>query len=408
MVDMPEFDLKSIRKDFPILIRTMNGRQLAYLDNAATTQKPVQVLEAMDEYYRNANANPHRGNYSLINDATDAYESARENVALFVGAKPEEIIFTRNATESLNLVASVACAEAKPGSSILLTQMEHHSNIVPWQLAAKRNGLKLHYVKIRSYGKLCNEDVEEELAKNSFIFSFSHASNVLGTVNDAAKYAKMAKKAGSLVCIDAAQAVPHLLLDVKKIGCDFLAFSGHKMLGPTGIGVLYMKKELQESMEPFLGGGDMIKSVSFEGSSWNSPPYKYEAGTPNVAGAVGLSAAVDYLRAIGMGKIAAHEKKLAALCRGELSRINGIRFHGPAKAESGIVSFNIGSIHAHDLGEFANSEGIAIRAGHHCAQPLMKILGEAATARASFYLYNTEEEVERLTAAMKKAASILG
>ena len=401
-------DVEKIRADFPILSRKMNGKPLAYLDNAATSQKPNQVLEAMNDYYRNANANPHRGSYALVEEATDAYESARKNVASFVGAKPEEIIFTRNATEALNLVANVVYQSLPQGKRILLTQMEHHSNIVPWQLAAKRKKLAVDYLKLRSYGKLCQMDLKVKLAKKPAIFSFSAASNVLGTVNDVVFLTKAAKAKGALVCIDAAQAVPHHSLDVKKIGCDFLAFSGHKMLGPTGIGVLYMRRELQEEMEPFLGGGDMIKSVSFEGSSWNSPPYKYEAGTPNVAGAVGLSSAIDYLRAVGMEKIAAHEKKLAELCRGELSEIKGARFHGPATIESGIVSFNIGNIHAHDLGEFANSEGIAIRAGHHCAQPLMKILGEAATARASFYLYNTEGEVERLIAAMKKAAKVLG
>ncbi|MEM2138409.1 MAG: SufS family cysteine desulfurase [Candidatus Anstonellaceae archaeon] len=401
-------NVDKIRSDFPILSRKMNGKRIAYLDNAATTQKPVQVIEAMGGYYRNANANPHRGNYSLVAEATDAYEGARKKVAEFVGAKPEEIIFTRNATESLNLVADITCRQAKPNSIILLTQMEHHSNIVPWQLQAKRRGLKVRYVKLRSYGALCNEDVEEELEKKPFVFSFTAASNVLGAPNDSAKLAKMAKKTGALVCIDAAQAVPHMQVDVRKIGCDFLAFSGHKMLGPTGIGVLYMKKELQEELEPFLGGGDMIKSVSFDSAEWNSPPYKYEAGTPNVAGAVGLAAAIDYLQKVGMEKIGEHEKKLAACARKELESIKGIRFYGPKRSGSGIVSFNIGKIHAHDLGEFANSEGIAIRAGHLCAQPLMGLLGVPAVARASFYLYNTEEEADRLVEAMKKAAAILG
>lgn len=401
-------DIEKIRSDFPILSRKFSGKPLAYLDNAATTQKPLQVLDAMDEYYRNANANPHRGSHSLVAEATENYEAARKNVASFVGARAEEIIFVRNATEALNLVASVTCQRAKPGSGILLTQMEHHSNIVPWQLAAKRRGLKLRFVKIRSYGTLCNEDVEGELERKPFVFSFTHASNVLGTVNDAAKLSRMARAAGALSCVDAAQAVPHMSVDVKEIGCDFLAFSGHKMLGPMGVGALYMKRELQEEMEPFLGGGDMIKSVSFEGAEWNTPPHKYEAGTPNVAGAVGLSAAVDYLKKTGIGKIGGHGRKLAKLCREKLADINGMQFYGPKKSESGIVSFNVGDIHAHDVGEFANAEGIAIRAGHHCAQPLMKLLGVPATARASFYLYNTEEEVERLAGAMEKAAKALG
>jgi cysteine desulfurase / selenocysteine lyase len=398
---------EKIRADFPILSRKAGGKALAYLDNAATTQKPLQVIRAMDEYYWSSNANPHRGAYGLVGEATEAYESARENVASFIGSRPDEIIFTRNATESLNLAASVVCQQAKPGSAVLLTQMEHHSNIVPWQLQAKRCGLNLRYVKIRSYGALCMEDVPDELGRRPAIFSFTHVSNVLGTINDAARLCRMAKKTGSLCCVDAAQSVPHMPVDVKKMGCDFLAFSGHKMLGPTGIGVLYMRRELQESLPPFLGGGDMIREVSFSSSTWNSPPHKYEAGTPNVAGAVGLSAAVDYLRKAGMKNIVAHEKKLAKLCRSELSEVPQIRFHGP-KNGAGIVSFNIGKIHAHDAGQFADEDGVAIRTGHHCAMPLMKLLGEAATCRASFYLYNTEEEIGRLASSMKRAQKTLG
>ena len=403
-------DVEKIREDFPILKRKMNGKLLAYLDNAATAQKPVQVLRAMDEYYRNSNANIHRGAYALSQESTDAYEAARKNVASLINAKPEEIIFTKNATESLNLVASVVCRQAKKGSHVLLTQMEHHSNIVPWQLRAKERGMKLKYVKVRSNGTLCNEDVEEFLGPSTAIFSFTHVSNVLGTINDAEKLCRMAKKAGSgsLSCVDAAQSVPHMKVDAKEIGCDFLAFSSHKMLGPTGIGVLYMRKELQEKLPPFLGGGDMIKQVGFEESSWNSPPQKYEAGTQNVAGAVGLSAAIDYLREVGLANIAAHEQKLAKLCMDELSSIPGIRFFGPKKERAGLVSFNIGKIHAHDAGEFANQDGIAIRAGHHCAMPLMKVLGEAATCRASFYLYNTNEEVERLAVSMKRCQKVMG
>lgn len=401
-------DVEKIRGDFPILKRKFNGHALAYLDNAATTQKPVQVLEAMDDYYRNFNANVNRGAYQLGGEATEKYESARANIAAFINARPEEIIFTRNTTESLNLVAAITCETAPRNSTVLLTQMEHHSNIVPWQLQAKRNGLKVKYAAIRSNGTLCNEDVGKKLEHSRpFIFSFTHVSNVLGCVNDAAKLCKMAKKAGAYSCVDAAQSVPHMKVDVKELGCDFLAFSAHKMLGPAGLGVLYMRRELQGALPPFLGGGDMIKSVSFEESSWNVPPYKYEAGTPNVAGAVGLSAAVDYLKKAGLENIALHEKKLAKLCREELAGVPQIRFHGP-KRGAGIVSFNIGKIHAHDVGEFANDDGIAIRTGHHCAQPLMKLMGEAATARASFYLYNTEEEAERLVGAMKCAQKALG
>jgi len=276
---MHMLDVEKIREDFPILKRDMCGKALAYLDNAATTQKPVQVLQAMDDYYKSHNANIHRGAYSLSLEATDAYEGARANIARFINAKPEEIIFTRNATESLNLAASVTAASMKKGSTILLTQMEHHSNIVPWQLAAKRGGHRLQYAKVRRNGTLCNEDVEKELARSPSVFSFTHVSNALGTINDAKDLCRKAKKAGSLACVDAAQSAPHMKVDVKEIGCDFFAFSGHKMLGPTGTGVLYMRRELQKKFEPFLGGGDMIKSVGFESSVWNDPPHKFEAGT---------------------------------------------------------------------------------------------------------------------------------
>lgn len=400
-------DVQTIRRDFPILSRKLNEKPLAYLDNAATTQKPVQVLDAVRKYYENSNANPHRGAYSLVAESGEKYEAARRRVAKFINAKPEEIIFTKNATESLNLVATILCRQAKAGGTALLTQMEHHSNIVPWQINAHGNGLKVRYATIRSYGKLCNESVDEELARHPFVFSFTHVSNVLGAKNDAKKLCALARKAGAYSCVDAAQSVPHMKVDVKEIGCDFLAFSGHKMLALMGIGVLYMKKELQGTLPPFLGGGDMIKSVSFASSEWNSPPYKYEAGTPNVAGAVGLASAIDYLEKIGMGKISAHEATLAKLCKEKLSEINGIRFFGPEES-GGIVSFNIGGIHAHDLGQFADEAGVAIRTGHHCASPLMGLLGVPATARASFYLYNTEDEVGRLVAAMKVAARKLG
>lgn len=400
-------DVEKIREDFPILSRRMNGKPLAYLDNAATTQKPLAVLEAMDDYYKTHNANIHRGAYRLSEESTEAYEDARANVAKFIGAKYDEVIFTRNATESLNLVAAITCAAAPKGRGVLLTQMEHHSNIVPWQLQAKRRGQRIAYVKIRSNGTLCNEDVGKELASSPYVFSFTHVSNVLGTINNASSLCRKAKKAGSISCVDAAQSVPHMKVDVKEMGCDFLAFSGHKMLGPAGIGVLYMRRKLQQEFEPVFGGGDMIKSVSFEGASWNEPPHKFEAGTQNVAGAAGLSAAVDYLRKIGMKNVAEHERKLAKYCVDALSSAKGIRFHGPKLERVGLVSFNMGKIHAHDIGEFANREGVAIRAGHHCAMPLMKVMGEAATCRASFYIYNNEEEIDRLAKAVKKARNVL-
>jgi cysteine desulfurase/selenocysteine lyase len=403
-------DTEKIREDFPILSRKVRRKPLAYLDNAATTQKPNAVIDAIAQYYRSSNANPHRGTSSLSQEATEIYEGARKKVAAFVGAKPQEIIFTRNATESLNLAAHMA-GEVTRGvrrgrDGILLTQMEHHSNIVPWQLLAKRRGRKLKFVKVRSYGALCNEDVSGMLGGCS-IFSFTHLSNVLGTVNDAKALCSKAAKAGALSVVDGAQSVPHLEVNVKEIDCDFLAFSGHKMLGPTGIGVLYARKELQEKSEPFLGGGDMIRQVGFERSTWNDAPYKFEAGTPNVAGAVGLAAAIDYLKNVGMGNIEEHEAGLGKRCVQELEGIGGMRVLGPKKNRTGIVAFNIGKLHAHDVGEFADEDGIVIRTGHHCAQPLMAVLGETASCRASFYLYNTSEEVERLAASMRRAAKAL-
>ncbi|MEM4633773.1 MAG: SufS family cysteine desulfurase [Candidatus Anstonellaceae archaeon] len=399
-------DAEKIRQDFPILARRFNGKPLAYLDNAATSQKPLQVMRAIWEYYSRSNANVHRGAYALSEESTLAYEEARKKLARFINAKPKEIIFTKNATESLNLAAWCCLTEKPKESKVVLTQMEHHSNIVPWQIICARKKMKISYAKIGVGWRIDLASVEALLQDCPVVFSFAHASNVLGVINDARKLCRMARKAGVISCIDAAQSAPHIRLDVKKIGCDMLAFSGHKMLGPP-IGVLYMREELQESLPPFLGGGDMIKSVSFKGASWNDPPHKFEAGTPNVAGAVGLSAAVDYLKKIGMGKVAAHSEKLAKFCIEELGRVPGIRFHCSA-SKAGIVSFNIGKLHAHDLGWFADQEAIAIRTGQHCAQPLMGVIGEKAAARASFYIYNTEEEVERLAKAIKKAAEKLG
>lgn len=394
-----------IRQDFPIFSRK-KGKPLIYLDNAATTQKPVSVLAAMENYYMNYNANVHRSVYKLAQESTEIYEKARKNIAEFIGAKPDEIIFTKNATESLNLVSYVVSETMNENSKILLTQMEHHSNVVPWQLCAKRKKLRLAYVKIKD-GKLDLEDVKSKLEENPTIFSFTHVSNVLGAVNDVKFLTKLAKKHGTLVCLDAAQSAPHMKINVKELGCDFLAFSSHKMLGPTGIGVLYMKRELQEKLVPFLGGGDMIKTVDFEVSIWNLPPHKYEAGTPNMAGAVGLSAAIDYIKNIGIDLITNHSKKMSKLCREMIEEnIKDVKIFGTS--EMGIVSFNIGKIHAHDIATFADREGIAIRAGHHCAQPLIKVLGQAATARASFYIYNYEEEIKYLVDALKKAKNKLG
>ncbi|MCX8197769.1 MAG: SufS family cysteine desulfurase [Candidatus Micrarchaeota archaeon] len=398
-------DVDRIREDFPILARKFFGKPLAYLDNAATSQKPKQVIEAIAEYYQACNANVHRGAYSLSQEATEAYEKARKKVALFINARSEEIIFTKNATEALNLVAWCCLSSRKIGQ-VLLSQMEHHSNIVPWQLAGRRFGAAIKYAKMDGWKIDCH-DAESLLEDGAAsVFSFAHVSNVLGVENDARLLCRLAKKYGAISCVDASQSAPHFQMDVKRIGCDFLAFSGHKMLGPH-IGVLYARKELQEELEPFLGGGDMIKSVSFGGSTWNCPPHKFEAGTPNVAAAVGLAAAVEYLGKIGMAAVCQHGQKLSSFCRQELEKIPQARFYGEP-GPAGIVSFNIGRIHAHDLGSFADREAVAIRTGHHCAQPLMGVLGESSAARASFYIYNTEEEALRLADAAKKAWRKLG
>jgi cysteine desulfurase/selenocysteine lyase len=393
------FDVGKIREDFPILSRRVNGNALAYLDNAATTQKPKAVLDAMRDYYENSNANAHRGGHALAEEATEIYENARKKVARFIGASPEEIIFTRNATEALNFVAMMT---VKKGTRVLLSQLEHHSNIVGWQL----RGARLEYAMIRGYGGICISDTAERLQKRPAVFSFSHASNVLGNVNDAANLCKMAKKAGALSCVDAAQSAPHVKLDVREIGCDFLAFSAHKMLGPAGIGVLYIRKEAGERLAPVFGGGGMIEDVGWQESAFAAAPQKFEPGTQDVAGAVGLAAAMDYLEGVGMAAIGRHVAGLHKACVDELPGIAGVRIYGNG-SKTGIVSFNVGKLHAHDVSEFASQEGVMIRAGHHCAKPLMRLLGVSATARASFYLYNTEGEAGRLVAALKRAKKVL-
>ena len=406
-------NVEKIRGDFPILKRMFKGKRLAYLDNAATTQKPVQMIEAMDKYYFETNANVNRGTYALAEEALEKFDLARKNIAAFIGAAPDEIIFTNNATGALNTVAGIVCdwAGRKEGTTkkkekhVLLTKMDHHSNIVPWQLHAKKNGLNLKYVNL-SEGRLDMEDASKKLALKPKIFSFVHVSNVSGAINDAALLCKQARENGALSCLDATQSVPHIKVDVEKIGCDFLAFSGHKILGPTGVGVLYMKKELQERLEPFFGGGGMILDVGLQKSTWAKPPQKFEAGTANAAGVVGLGAAINYVKKIGIENISYHERKMARICKEELEEVKDIRFHGNP-GETGIVSFNVGKVHAHDVEQFADYEGVAIRAGHHCAMPLMRELGEIATARASFYIYNKEEEIERLVKGVTKAQKAL-
>jgi cysteine desulfurase/selenocysteine lyase len=412
-------DIRHIRADFPILKRQVHGKPLVYLDNAATSQKPEAVLQAMDDYYRRYNANIHRGVHTLAEEATTAYESARRKVARFINAYSyREVVFTRNTTEAINLVArSWGQANVGAGDVIILTEMEHHSNLVPWQLLAHAVGAQLEFIGLDGNGRLLLEGLDRllgEFAERVKLVAVNGMSNVLGTINPVAEVAERAHAAGALLLVDGAQSVPHLPVDVRAIDADFLAFSGHKMLGPTGIGVLWARRELLEAMPPFLGGGDMIKSVHLRHSEWNEVPYKFEAGTPNMAHAVGLGAAVDYLTDLGMDWVHAHEQALAAHAMDSLSTVPDLHIYGPPAADrGGVVTFNLIKngdllIHPHDLASIVDREGIAIRAGHHCAQPLMEHYGVPATARASFYIYNTPEEVDKLVEALFKARRVFG
>ena len=386
------FSPAEIKKDFPIL----SGSDLVYLDNAATTQKPQSVLDEVDSLYREANANVHRALYSLGSEATERFENSRKKVAKYIGANSEkEIVFTSGTTESINLLARSIGNTLKPGDEILISEMEHHSNIVPWQMTAQRTGATLKYLSIKKTGELDISNPEKYFTSNTKIISLTHMSNVLGTINPIKKLSAKAHQVGAIMIVDGAQGASHLPVDVKELGCDFYAFSGHKMLGPTGIGVLWGKTEHLEEMDPFMGGGEMINTVTMESSTWNDIPYKFEAGTPNFAQAVGLGAAIDYLQNIGMDNIAAHEQMLIKYALGKLNQIDGVRIHGSAKDRGGVISFNMDGIHPHDLGQFLNEDNIAIRVGHHCAQPLLKTLGETATARMSFYIYNDESDVDK-------------
>ncbi len=405
------FDVEKIRRDFPILKRRFGGKTLAYLDNAASTQKPQAVIDAMSDFYSNHYANVHRSVSTLAMEATDAFENARKNVAAFIGAKPEEVIFTRNATESINLAAYAwGDANVRKGDAVVITEMDHHSNLVPWQQLALRKKAELHYIPVTEESGL---DADFEFPENAKLFAFPHASNVLGTMNDVSGWAKKAKieAPDATILVDGAAAAPHLQLDLPKSGADFYAFSGHKMLGPMGSGVLWAKKAVLEKMSPFLYGGSMIAKVEKHASTWADLPAKFEAGTPNAADAVGLSAAIDYLQKVGLRNIHAHETKLAQMAKDELDALPGVTTFGPdsrAKNRVGIVSFNIDNVHAHDVGSILDSKAVAIRSGHHCAQVLMNRLGVPATARASFYLYNTGEEVGRLVKGVKKVKKIFG
>ena len=383
---------ETIKKDFPIF----NNSDLVYLDNAATTHKPQSVLNAVDTLYREANANVHRALYSLGSESTERFENSRTKVADFINSNSaKEIIFTSGTTESINLLARSLGNILNPGDEILISEMEHHSNIVPWQLTAERTGTTLNYIPVTETGELDLSEPEHYFKPNTKIVSITHISNVLGTINPVKKLAEMAHKMGALFIVDGAQGVPHLQVNVQDLGCDFYAFSGHKMLGPTGIGALWGKTELLNEMDPFMGGGEMIETVTMESSTWNEIPYKFEAGTPNFAQAVGLGAAVDYLKTIGMSTIAEHEKTLTAYALNKINQIEGIRIHGSADERAGVISFNVDGIHPHDLAQFLNEDNIALRVGHHCAQPLLSTLGETATARLSFYIYNDESDVDK-------------
>lgn len=386
------FSPAEIKKDFPIFFDS----DLVYLDNAATTQKPQSVLDEVDSLYREANANVHRALYSLGSEATERFENSRKKVAKYIGANSEkEIVFTSGTTESINLLARSIGNTLKPGDEILISEMEHHSNIVPWQMTAQRTGATLKYLSIKETGELDISNPEKYFTSNTKIISLTHMSNVLGTINPIKELSAKAHQVGAIMIVDGAQGASHLPMDVQDLGCDFYAFSGHKMLGPTGIGVLWGKTEHLEEMDPFMGGGEMIDTVTMESSTWNDIPYKFEAGTPNFAQAVGLGAAIDYLQNIGMDNIAAHEQMLIEYALGKLNQIDGLRIHGSAKDRGGVISFNIDGIHPHDLAQFLNEDNIAIRVGHHCAQPLLKTLGETATARMSFYIYNDESDVDK-------------
>jgi cysteine desulfurase/selenocysteine lyase len=403
-------DVQAIRQHFPILQQTIRGKPLAYLDNAATSQKPLVVIDAIRDYYLHDNANVHRGVHLLSQRATDAYEAGRDKVRSFLNARhSREIIFTRGTTEAINLVAaSYGRTHVKAGDEVVISALEHHSNIVPWQLLCEAVGATLRVIPMDDDGVLCQESYAKLLRGPVKLVAVTHVSNALGTVNPVAAMIAQAHALGIPVLLDAAQSSPHLALDVQALDCDFLAFSGHKVLGPTGIGVLYGKQALLEAMPPYQGGGDMISTVTFARSTWNELPYKFEAGTPNIADVVGLGAALDYLQAIGLGRIAAYEQELLDYATALLAPLEGVRIVGRAPHKASVLSFVMDGVHPHDIGTFMDHEGIAIRAGHHCAQPVMERLGVEATARASFAFYNTPAEIDRLAAVIPRIQELFG
>ncbi len=407
-----ELSIENIRKDFPILKRKVrDNKPLVYLDNASTTQKPKQVIDALTNYYNNYNANIHRSVYSIAEEATEAYEKVRDKVAKFLNiSKREEIIFVRGTTEGINLVAYAwGRKHIKEGDIIVTTEYEHHSNIVPWQLLVKEKGAKLEYIEINDNGELILDQLDKYLATGKVkLVVFSLMSNVLGTISDAEKIISKCHEAGVKTLVDAAQAVPHMSVDVTKLGCDFFAFSAHKMLGPTGIGVLWVRKSVLETMDPFHGGGDMIREVHKYETTWNDLPYKFEAGTPNIADVIGFGSAIDYLSQLGMETVRKHEMELTQYALDKMSQIKGIVIYGPkdVSKRGGVISFNFYDVHPHDVATIVDREGIAIRSGHHCAQVLMEKLNVAATNRASFYIYNTKQDVDKLIQSLEKVSEL--
>ena len=404
--------LETIRKDFPILQRKVrDNKTLVYLDNASTSQKPIQVIDAINDYYKNQNANIHRAVYALAEEATEAYENTRTKIAKFLNVqKREEIIFVRGTTEAINLVAySWGRQNINKDDIIVTTEYEHHSNIVPWQLLTKERGAKLEYIGIDDNGELILDQLDSYLATGKVkLVTFSQMSNVLGTITNTDEIIKRCKKAGVKTLIDGAQSVPHMKVDLSKLGCDFFAFSAHKMLGPTGVGVLWVRKEVLETMQPFHGGGDMIREVHKYETTWNDLPYKFEAGTPNIADVIGFSAAIDYLNKIGMDNIRNHEIELTKYALDKMSKVKGITIYGPKDIakRGGVISFNFHDVHPHDVATIIDKDGVAVRSGHHCAQVLMERLDVAATNRASFYVYNTKQEIDALIGSLNKVAEV--
>ena len=411
-MSIEDFDPIRIRKDFPALDQTIHGKPLAYLDNAATSQKPRAVLDVLSEYYERDNANVHRGIHELSRRATVAFEAAREKVASWINApSTAECVWTRGTTEAINLVATAwGLDHVGEGDEILISVMEHHSNIVPWQLLAARTGATLKYIEIDDEGRLVLDGLESLITERTKIVSISDVSNSLGTINPVKTIVDASRAVGAIVMVDGAQGVVHTKVDVQDLGCDFYAFGGHKMCGPTGVGVLWGRLELLEAMAPFQGGGEMIQIVERDQSSWAAVPHKFEAGTPNIAGAIGMGAAVDYLSNIGIEAIAIHESEIMAYAMAQLSLVPGLRMFGPSSLDdrSAVISFTMGDAHPHDISTILDTEGVAIRAGHHCAQLVMKHFGVSATARASFYLYSTQEDVDRLVEGLAQVAAIFG